>query len=107
DLEPLFFGQGRDTRLQGGHLSIGIGRRLGRAYVGAAQQRQSEKQDESGLFHQAGRISNRPAAPMPPPMHMVTTPSLAPRRRPSSSRWPVMGAPDRPQGRAMGRGASI
>ena len=31
-------------------------------------------------------ISNRPAAPMPPPMHMVTTPIFALRRRPSSSR---------------------
>jgi hypothetical protein len=41
------------------------------------------------------RISNRPAAPMPPPTHMVTTPYLALRRRPSirigpASRDPVM-----------------
>ena len=42
------------------------------------------------------KISNRPAAPMPPPMHIVTTPYLALRRRPSSSRWPVMRAPDMP-----------
>ena len=29
------------------------------------------------------KISNKPAAPMPPPTHMVTTASLALRRRPS------------------------
>ena len=30
-------------------------------------------------------ISNRPAAPMPPPMHIVTTAHLPPRRLPSIS----------------------
>ena len=38
-------------------------------------------------------ISNSPAAPMPPPMHIVTTTRLARRRFPSSSAWPVMRAP--------------
>src|SRR6185295_11005394 len=38
-------------------------------------------------------ISNRPAAPWPPPMHMVTTAYLTPRRLPSSRAWPVMRAP--------------
>src|ERR1700722_11455989 len=42
------------------------------------------------------KISNRPAAPMPPPTHMVTMPHLAPRRLPSTSTWPVMRAPDMP-----------
>ena len=41
-------------------------------------------------------ISNRPAAPMPPPMHMVTTPYLALRRRPSSNSVPVQRAPVMP-----------
>lgn len=42
------------------------------------------------------KISNNPAAPMPPPTHMVTTPYLALRRLPSMSRWPVILAPDIP-----------
>src|SRR5690606_41137402 len=37
----------------------------------------------------AQKTSNRPAAPMPPPMHMVTTASFAPRRWPSIRAWPV------------------
>src|SRR6185436_11251046 len=44
------------------------------------------------------KISNSPAAPMPPPTHIVTTPYFAPRRLPSISRWPVMRAPDMPYG---------
>ena len=35
------------------------------------------------------RTSKMPAAPMPPPMHMVTHTRLAPRRRPSIRAWPV------------------
>ena len=38
-------------------------------------------------------ISNRPAAPWPPPMHMVMTAYLTPRRLPSIRAWPVMRAP--------------
>jgi len=38
-------------------------------------------------------ISNKPAAPMPPPTHIVTTTRLAPRLLPSISAWPVMRAP--------------
>jgi hypothetical protein len=41
-------------------------------------------------------ISNNPAAPMPPPTHIVTTTYLAPRRFPSISACPVMRAPDMP-----------
>ncbi|MCY1526494.1 hypothetical protein D9M68_615210 [compost metagenome] len=44
------------------------------------------------VIAQAGhgyRTSNTPAAPMPPPMHIVTTTFLAPRRLPSMSAWPV------------------
>ena len=44
----------------------------------------------------AQKISNRPAAPMPPPTHIVTMPYLAPRRLPSIRTWPVMRAPDMP-----------
>ena len=40
--------------------------------------------------------SNSPAAPMPPPMHIVQTTSLAPRRLPSISACPTMRAPDIP-----------
>ncbi len=40
--------------------------------------------------------SNRPAAPMPPPMHMVTTTFFAPRRLPSISACPARRAPDMP-----------
>ena len=42
------------------------------------------------------RTSNRPAAPMPPPTHMVQTTYFAPRRLPSISAWPTMRAPDMP-----------
>src|SRR6185295_18262818 len=41
-------------------------------------------------------ISNRPAAPMPPPMHIVTTTYLTPRRLPSSNACPVSRVPDTP-----------
>ena len=34
-------------------------------------------------------LSNSPAAPMPPPMHIVTTTCFAPRRLPSISAWPT------------------
>lgn len=40
--------------------------------------------------------SNRPAAPMPPPTHIVTMTYFAPRFLPSISAWPVMRAPDMP-----------
>jgi hypothetical protein len=39
------------------------------------------------------QISKRPAAPMPPPMHIVTTAYLALRRLPSISACPVMREP--------------
>ena len=41
--------------------------------------------------HQA--TSNRPAAPIPPPTHMVITTYLTPRRLPSISAWPIMREP--------------
>src|SRR6267142_748964 len=40
--------------------------------------------------------SKSPAAPMPPPMHIVTTTCLTPRRLPSMSAWPVRRAPEAP-----------
>src|SRR5262249_13073204 len=42
------------------------------------------------------RLSKGPGAPWPPPMHMVMTTCLAPRRLPSMRAWPVMRAPDMP-----------
>ena len=38
--------------------------------------------------------SKMPAAPMPPPMHIVTHTFFAPRRLPSISAWPVRRSPD-------------
>ena len=40
--------------------------------------------------------SNSPAAPMPPPMHIVATTYRAPRRLPSMSACPTRRAPDMP-----------
>jgi hypothetical protein len=37
--------------------------------------------------------SKRPAAPMPPPTHMVTTTYFTPRRFPSMRAWPTIRAP--------------
>ena len=42
--------------------------------------------DDSAQAHSTSKI---PAAPMPPPMHMVTATRLAPRRLPSIKAWPV------------------
>ena len=42
--------------------------------------------------------SNSPAAPMPPPTHIVTTTYLTPRRLPSISACPTRRAPDIPYG---------
>ncbi len=47
---------------------------------------------EQGFIHAlpaSYRTSKMPAAPMPPPIHMVTQTRLAPRRLPSISAWPV------------------
>ena len=44
--------------------------------------------------HQA--TSKSPAAPIPPPMHMVQTTYFAPRRLPSISACPTIRAPDIP-----------
>src|SRR5205823_5901320 len=46
----------------------------------------------------AHSTSNTPAAPMPPPMHIVTTTFFAPRRLPSMSAWPVRRCPLTPYG---------
>lgn len=42
--------------------------------------RSSDIQSASHTFCQSAGISNNPAAPMPPPMHMVTSPNPPPRR---------------------------
>ena len=41
------------------------------------------------LHHRPHSTSNTAAAPMPPPMHIVTPTRLAPRRLPSMWAWPV------------------
>src|SRR5262245_43460925 len=46
----------------------------------------------------AQTISNRPAAPMPPPTHIVATTHRARRRLPSCKRWPTIRAPLMPYG---------
>ena len=51
--------------------------------------------------------SNSPAAPMPPPMHIVTTTRLAPRRLPSISAWPVRRCAGHAVGVADGDGAAV
>jgi len=43
----------------------------------------------SAVLRSFYKTSNTPAAPMPPPMHIVTSTRLAPRRLPSISAWPV------------------
>ena len=42
--------------------------------------------------------SNKPAAPIPPPIHIEITTYLTPRRLPSSKAWPTIRAPDIPNG---------
>ena len=56
-------------------------RQLAKALVRCAQDFHAHPADQS--------TSNTPAAPMPPPMHIVTHTRLAPRRLPSISAWPV------------------
>ena len=51
--------------------------------------------------------SNSPAAPMPPPMHIVTTTRLAPRRLPSMSAWPTSRWPRHAVGMADGDRAAV
>src|SRR5262249_37471238 len=41
-------------------------------------------------------IPTTPAAPIPPPMHIVTTTCFTPRRRPSISAWPTRREPETP-----------
>ena len=53
------------------------------------------------------RTSNTPAAPMPPPMHIVTTTFFAPRRLPSISAWPVRRWPRHAIGVADGDRAAV
>ena len=79
-------------------VKLGLGRGLTRG--------QSEKQQDAGSDEETPpesddapgaprphATSNSPAAPMPPPTHIVTTTFLAPRRLPSISAWPTMRAP--------------
>ena len=61
------------------------------AQIGDPQPFEQQMIDGMAQAHSTSKI---PAAPMPPPMHMVTATRLAPRRRPSIkacpvSRWPL------------------
>ena len=85
--------RGSRTRASGGRMQRRLG--LGEASDDATS-------PTFGLRPADGRvrqkISNSPAAPWPPPTHIVTTPYLtfgsrALARRPSSSVWPTMRAP--------------
>src|ERR1700751_1627654 len=66
-----------------------INRLPGEASSSAASFRRQAPQ----LFYST---SNSPAAPIPPPTHMVTTTQRTPRLLPSISAWPTMRAPDIP-----------
>ncbi len=67
----------------------------------------AETSRRAGLTPNRQSTSNRPAAPMPPPMHMVTTTYFTPRRLPSISAWPVRRAPRHAVGMADGDGAAV
>ena len=63
----------------------------GRSVFASKRVRRSRPRDRSSAGIRVKpvlAISNSPAAPWPPPMHMVTTTRLAPRRLPSISAWP-------------------
>src|SRR5262249_45276038 len=75
----------------GGAAALGSGPQGGRA----------ARRDGPSFCGQGQKISNSPAAPIPPPMHMVTTPSFAPRRLPSYMTWPTQRAPVMPYGWPM------
>ena len=62
----------------------------------AASMRRAEPRKPEWRDSLRHKTSNSPAAPMPPPMHIVTTTCLAPRFLPSISAWPTMRAPDMP-----------
>src|SRR5690606_8479931 len=64
--------------------------RLVHAQVEPVEERDLERKALRIDCHEpAQKTSNRPAAPMPPPTHIVTTASFAPRRLPSMRAWPV------------------
>ena len=84
DLLAFGLDQFVDALFQRRHLGLGIGRRrthdgdqriAGRA-TGKQQRERGDgcRASRHGACVFQGMISNRPAAPMPPPMHMVTTP---------------------------------
>ena len=105
DTMSLVLDERENAPLQRRHLGFwidgrGAKRSCGRPHARAAGADENERdQHAPARIHRRAvqwRISNSPAAPMPPPMHMVTMPSFALRRRPSSRRCPVMRAPDAP-----------
>jgi len=78
-------------------------------YLRVCNRAQSEVIDVEGWRSAAGfrqhpvktisyAISNNAAAPIPPPIHMLTTTYLTPRLLPSRSAWPVVLAPVMPYG---------
>src|SRR5882724_4257870 len=73
--------------------AFGFGQRHGFPYFRNAD---STLPRIAGILRRRQTTSKRPAAPMPPPMHMVTTTCFAPRRLPSISAWPVSRDPVRP-----------
>src|SRR5690349_17503384 len=83
---------GRDGRLahHGLRARVAEGERAGH--------QRGNDEDLHGRLLPFHATSNSPAAPMPPPMHIVTTTYFTPRRLPSMSACPVRRAPETPYG---------
>ena len=81
--DALLDGGRRTRRLRRADLLPGRADVLGQRSPGAARGSPRQSRLVSLLYR---TTSNRPAAPMPPPMHIVTTTFLALRRRPRSGR---------------------
>src|SRR5690606_26894586 len=90
-----FVGLARGDGHARAHLAQGLRHLQAEPARAAGDERRLAGQIEE-LLDRHHATSNRPAAPCPPPMHMVTTTYLAPRRLPSISAWPVSRLPVTP-----------
>src|SRR4249920_971470 len=91
----LVFDDGARTHLRDHHIKRALFGVLANPEAVADRSDSNREDDRNEVFQ---HTSNNPAAPMPPPMHMVTTTSFAPRRLPSISACPVRRAPVMPYG---------
>ena len=88
-------GLARGDRDLAAHLAQPLGDLQAQAARAAGDERHLALEvEELARAHHA--TSNSPAAPMPPPMHIVTTTYFTPRRLPSISAWPTRRAPVMP-----------